>query len=199
LTLKCNGAGFHLALILLCIAPATAAAVAAAAAADPHTSRLRAMLETTYEGAVRMLEDPRLLIWHPHCAPAAAAADPHKSRQRAMLETTYEGAVRMLEDPWLFIWHLHLLLTFIHFLIWISSYGWIGGSGPKSTQVRWHLLPSDGCCAVEFDTEHLLGIMLATCRMAFVALVHRCRTAAGSANVALLLLLPLLLLLLPGP
>jgi hypothetical protein len=52
-----------------------------------------------------------------------------------MLETTYEGTVRMLEDPWLFIWHLHLLLTFIHFLIWISSYGWIGGKGPKSIQV----------------------------------------------------------------
>jgi hypothetical protein len=75
-------------------------------------------------------------------AAAAAAADPHKSRMRAMLETTYEGAVRMLEDPWLFIWHLHLLLTCMHFLIWISSYGWIGGKGPKSIQV-WRLV-----CAV---------------------------------------------------
>lgn len=71
-------------------------------------------------------------------------ADPHKSRLRAMLETTYEGAVRMLEDPWLFIWHLHLLLTCMHFLIWVSSYGWIGGPGPKSMQVGLLLLTGRG-------------------------------------------------------
>jgi hypothetical protein len=41
----------------------------------------------------------------------------------------------MVEDPWLFVWHLHLLLTLLHFLTWISSYGWIGGPGPKSITV----------------------------------------------------------------
>jgi hypothetical protein len=41
----------------------------------------------------------------------------------------------MLEDPWLFIWHLHLLLTAIHFLTWVSSYGFVGGSGPASITV----------------------------------------------------------------
>lgn len=38
----------------------------------------------------------------------------------------------MAEDPWLFVWHLHLLLTVIHFITWISSYGFVGGSGPDS-------------------------------------------------------------------
>lgn len=61
--------------------------------------------------------------------------DPHKTRVRAFLETSYEGLIRMLEDPWLFIWHLHLLLTAIHFLTWVSSYGFVGGSGPASITV----------------------------------------------------------------
>lgn len=56
---------------------------------------------------------------------------------RAFLETSYEGVLRMVDDPWLFVWHLHLLLTMIHFLTWISSYGFVGGSGPHSITVRW--------------------------------------------------------------
>ncbi|WIA39861.1 hypothetical protein OEZ86_013308 [Tetradesmus obliquus] len=83
---------------------------------------------STETGSVKVLDMEK--------GPAIDILDPHKSRLRAMLETTYEGAVRMLEDPWLFIWHLHLLLTCMHFLIWVSSYGWIGGPGPKSMQVR---------------------------------------------------------------
>jgi hypothetical protein len=55
---------------------------------------------------------------------------------RAFLETSYEGVLRMVDDPWLFVWHTHLLLTMIHFLTWISSYGFVGGSGPKSITVR---------------------------------------------------------------
>lgn len=43
--------------------------------------------------------------------------------------------MRMVEDPWLFIWHLHLVLTCMHFLTWVSSYGWIGGRGPESVAV----------------------------------------------------------------
>ncbi len=79
------------------------------------------------------------------CAPPTlfTRPDPHKSRLRAMLETTYEGAVRMVEDPWLFVWHLHLLLTLAHFVIWMGTYGWIGGPGPDSIQVR---LLCQVCC-----------------------------------------------------
>jgi hypothetical protein len=73
-----------------------------------------------------------------------------------MLETTYEGAVRMLEDPWLFIWHLHLLLTCMHFLIWISSYGWIGGSGPKSIQVRLRRVITRRCNSYALTCKHFL-------------------------------------------
>ncbi|KAI8467692.1 MAG: hypothetical protein J3K34DRAFT_32028 [Monoraphidium minutum] len=35
---------------------------------DPHKGRLRAMLETTTEGFMRMLSDPWLFIWHTHLA-----------------------------------------------------------------------------------------------------------------------------------
>jgi hypothetical protein len=66
-------------------------------------------------------------------------ADAHKTRVRAVLETSYEGFVRLMEDPWLFVWHLHLVLTLIHFIIWISSYGWVGGAGPSSLHVSWEV------------------------------------------------------------
>jgi hypothetical protein len=62
--------------------------------------------------------------------------EPHKSPLRAILETTFEGSYRMLEDPWLFVWHLHLLVTFTHFILWASTYGWIGGPGPSSMDVK---------------------------------------------------------------
>ncbi|KAF8062894.1 TRPV6 [Scenedesmus sp. PABB004] len=63
------------------------------------------------------------------------ALDPHKTRLCALLETTYEGMVRMVEDPWLFVWHLHLLLTLLHFIIWVASYGFVGGRGPHDIGV----------------------------------------------------------------
>lgn len=66
-------------------------------------------------------------------------SDAHKTHLRAVLETSYEGFVRLMEDPWLFVWHLHLVLTLIHFIIWISSYGWVGGAGPSSLHVSWEV------------------------------------------------------------
>jgi hypothetical protein len=75
--------------------------------------------------------------------------DPHKTRLRAFFETSYEGVMRMMEDPWLFVWHLHLLLTMMHFLTWISSYGWVGGPGPASITVgraRGGLSGGDSVC-----------------------------------------------------
>jgi hypothetical protein len=64
------------------------------------------------------------------------SSDPHKSRLRAFAETATEGCKRMLDDPWLFVWHLHLVLTLIHFVLWVSTYGGVGGPGPASPAVR---------------------------------------------------------------
>lgn len=62
--------------------------------------------------------------------PPPARLEPHVTRLRAFLDSTRDGLVGMTQDPWLFIWHTHLVLTWIHFFTWVSTYGGVGGAGP---------------------------------------------------------------------
>ena len=55
----------------------------------------------------------------------------------------------MVEDPWLFVWHLHLLLTFTHFITWLSSYG--GG-------VTGYAGPSEGIAVFDDVIVSLMGL-----------------------------------------
>mmetsp|Transcript_1453 Transcript_1453/g.3191 ORF Transcript_1453/g.3191 Transcript_1453/m.3191 type:complete len:1024 (-) Transcript_1453:1638-4709(-) len=55
---------------------------------------------------------------------------------RAIIHSLHGYFRRQAADPILFVMSLHILLTFVHFITWASTYGGVDGSGPDKVHVQ---------------------------------------------------------------